>query len=312
MYNWGIIGSDLIAEDFINELVQTNHICKVAQCNQNKIRKRFPNLQYYETVEELYKDKVIQVVYISTYVDQHQDIIMEALHHGLHVVAEKPLFLNAAYANDADNYAKKHGLLLAEANTLFYMPIYKQIEKMLHEGKIGKLKMIRCDFGSLKDEDVHAPIFCECRGGGALYDIGIYALTATMMFLKKPIDMQSCTIRHHYGVDEAWSIMLKNSKQELANISLSIRCKMEKRLIIAGDHGYIEILNYPRADKFTLVGPTMKEEYFTIGSTIHALRYEIEGIEEMITTKHYQNSHLKLTCDIMRMMDKIRKESVVC
>ena len=49
------------------------------------------------------------------------------------------------------------------------------------------------------------------------------------------------------GVDEQSGIILKNDRQQLAVMALSMRAKQPKRGVISGTKGYVEISNYPRA-----------------------------------------------------------------
>ena len=54
------------------------------------------------------------------------------------------------------------------------------------------------------------------------------------------------------GVDESSGILLQNKEMEIATISLTMRAKQPKRGLIACENGYIEIYNFPRADKATI------------------------------------------------------------
>ena len=54
------------------------------------------------------------------------------------------------------------------------------------------------------------------------------------------------------GVDESSGILLQNKGIEIAMISLTMRAKQPKRGLIACENGYIEIYNFPRADKATI------------------------------------------------------------
>ena len=84
----------------------------------------------------------------------------------------------------------------------------------------------------MKEEKEEAAIYRKDCGGGALLDIGIYALSAALQLMGTDIETVSTVgFDHPYGVDERWTILLKNTQQILACLDISIRSKLDKRLI---------------------------------------------------------------------------------
>ena len=45
-------------------------------------------------------------------------------------------------------------LVLAEAMTIYHMPLYKKLMKLVADGEIGDVSMIQANFGSYKDYDM--------------------------------------------------------------------------------------------------------------------------------------------------------------
>lgn len=301
---WGILGLDLIAYEFIEKLVKLN-IPYAIYCEDQSSTVMQENVRIYHDIEDLLANEDIDIVYISTYLNFHQVYIEKALAHGKHVFCEKPMFANKDDLLHAYHIAKEKALWIGEANTLFYMPLYARLKKELN--KIGKIKMIRAEFGSLKKEDCSSAIYQKEMGGGALYDIGIYALTATLCYLKGNIkEVKAYHYDHKYHVDERWGILLKSDKQEIASILLSIRNKLDKRLVIAGDQAYIEISNYPRADKMKIVYPDMKTEIIEEGCTNDAVVYEIQMVENQIMNGLMNDENMLYTMKVMEIMDQLK------
>lgn len=48
---------------------------------------------------------------------------------------------------------RKNDLILAEAMTIFNMPLYDELRRLMDAGKFGQLKMIQAPFGSYKEPD---------------------------------------------------------------------------------------------------------------------------------------------------------------
>lgn len=302
---WGIIGLDLIADEFIKKLKKLN-LCYEIYCeDQTHNMSQKEDVKIYYKLEDLLKRQDIDIVYISTYLNLHQEYIEKALAYGKHVFCEKPMFRNKNDALRAYQIAKEKALWIGEANTLFYMPLYERLKGELY--KIGKIKMIRAEFGSLKEEDCLSPIYQKELGGGALYDIGIYALTAVLNYMEGNVEeVKACHYQHKFDVDERWGILLKSDKQELASILLSIRNKLDKRFVIAGDQAYIEIMNYPRADKMKIIYPDMKTEIIEAGFTSDAVMYEIKTVEDQIAHGRIDNQNMLNTIKVMEIMDQLK------
>ncbi len=147
---------------------------------------------------------------------------------------------------------------------------------MISDGKLGQIKLVQVNFGSLKDYDPNNRFFNKDLAGGALLDIGGYATAFARMFLSKQPESILTTVKFfETGVDEQSGIILKNTKDEMAVMALSMRAKQPKRGVISGTKGYIEISNYPRATEaqITYTASAHEERHETInaGSTSEAL-----------------------------------------
>lgn len=188
---WSIWGLDLIAEEFASALEQKqlpySIICEHDEQTATFIRKH-ENVHAYKNLDDMLADNSADIIYISSYGHRHFSCIMQCLEKGRHVLCEKSMFTNFEEAQEAFAYAEKQKLFLGEANTVFYMPLYKEISNVMQNGRIGKLKMIRADFGSLKEETEEAAIYRKDYGGGALLDIGIYALSAALKLMGTDIE----------------------------------------------------------------------------------------------------------------------------
>lgn len=306
---WGILGLDLIAEEFATHLekhcgsftaVCTDPIRLKAFAQRHSVKK------CYTSYENFLNDPDINIVYISTLGDEHYSNIISCLNHGKHVFCEKTMLGNSHELKAAKELAEKKHLFLGEAMTIFYMPLYTRIREMIQDGAIGTLKMVRADFGSLKEERPDNPLFSTEKKGGAMYDIGIYALSFIFSFMTSFPDQEIHLMNPHpLGVDELWNIVLRNKEGELANLNLALRCKLPKRAIIAGDKAYFIIDSYNRPDSAILVFPDGSVKEIHEGSASDAVSYEILGAEQAILERNYKSSNLNVTEKVVEMMEKL-------
>ena len=310
--NWAILGPGTIAGDFAKAISEVNGSIYAVGARSIEKAEKFSSdytvEKVYGNYSEMLKDDKIDVVYISTPHSNHYEYIMESLKNNKHVFCEKAITVNGTQLRDIVSLAKEKNLIVAEAMTIYHMPLYKKLRKIVDDGKLGKIKMIQVNFGSLKEYDVTNRFFSPDLAGGALLDIGTYALSFTRYFLSsQPEEILTTVKKFETGVDEQSGIILKNKDDEMAVISLTMRAKQPKRGIVCGELGYITVENFPRADKATITYPDGSVEIIEDGDTSKALIYEVQDMNNCIMKKN-SNDTLELSVDVMNIMDEVRKQ----
>ena len=66
--------------------------------------------------------------------------------------------------------------------TIFHMPIYSKLAEIVNSGALGPLRLIQVNFGSYKEYDMNNRFFNRNLAGGAMLDIGVYALSLIRWF----------------------------------------------------------------------------------------------------------------------------------
>ncbi|EHK2327222.1 Gfo/Idh/MocA family oxidoreductase [Clostridium perfringens] len=309
---WGILGPGNIARDFAQALNRVNgEVYAVASRNKERAEKfaRENNVKKaYGSYDEIIKDKDIDVVYIATPHSNHYEYIIKSLNNNKHVLCEKAITVNERELEEALKIAREKNLVLEEAMTLFHMPLYEKVIKKISKEDLGKVNMVQVSFGSFKEYDENNRFFNLDLAGGALLDIGTYALSFARYFLSSmPEEILSTVKKAKTGVDEESGIILKTKEDEIATISLAFRSKMPKRGIVSCDNGFITIDNLPRANKATINYLDGKVEVIECGEEEKALDYEVIFMEKKINENKESNS-IDLTYDVTKIMNKVRKD----
>ena len=108
------------------------------------------------------------------------------------------------------------------------------------------------NFGSFKEYDENNRFFNRNLAGGAMLDIGVYALSFVRWFLdSKPDQLLSQVRTASTGVDEQSGLLLTNQEGQMATVMLSLHSKQPKRGMISCERGYIEIMEYPSCLLYT-------------------------------------------------------------
>lgn len=310
--NWGIIGLGDIASSFATDFnVKNATVIAAASRNLDKANafaEKHSIPKAYGNYEEMLFDPDIDVVYIATPHSHHAQYILKSLHAGKHVLCEKAITMSNKELDEAIALAKEKDLILTEAMTIYHMPLFHKLKDIIATGKLGKLKMIQASFGSLKEADPTNRFFNKDIAGGALLDIGVYALAFTRFFLSsQPTEILTTMNPYETGVDEQSAIILKNKENEMAVVSLTFRAKMPKVGVVAFEDGYITVEDYPRASKATITYPDGTSEEIVAGDSSEALNYEIDLMTQNILTKS-PNTNIQLTHGVMEIMDNLREQ----
>ena len=310
--NWAIIGPGTIANEFAKSLnEEVGEVYGVWGRKFDKAKEFAKNhnvKNVYKDLNEMLKDENIDVVYVATPHSNHHEYVIESLKNNKHVICEKAITVNGKQLKEIKDLANEKNLIVTEAMTIFHMPLYKKLGEIVKNGDLGKIKMIQVNFGSLKEYDVTNRFFSPDLAGGALLDIGTYALSYARYFLSsQPEEILTTVKKFETGVDEQSGIILKNKEDEMAVISLTMRAKQPKRGIVCGEKAYITVENFPRAEKATITYPDGRVETIECGKTSKALIYEIKDMIDYIEKKK-DNDTLELSTDVVGIMDNVREQ----
>lgn len=314
--NWAVLGCGVIANEMAVALQkQGRHIYAVGNRTREKavlFAEKYGIQKVYAQYDEMFTDPEVDAIYITTPHNTHIAFMKQAIANGKHVLVEKAVTLNSGELSEALSLAEEKGVVVAEAMTIFHMPIYRRLHEILQSGKLGAVNLMTVNFGSYKEYDMNNRFFNRNLAGGAMLDIGVYALSLCRWFMtSKPEQVKSIVKMAPTGVDEQAGLLLMNAEGQMAAIMLSLHSKQPKRGMISCEKGYIEIMEYPRACEaritYTENGET---ELVQAGRREDALLYEITDMENAIAsyTDKQEGMYLAYTRDVMELMTACRRE----
>lgn len=312
--NWAVLGIGVIANEMAQALVKMNkRLYAVANRTHQKaldFAERYGVQKVYDQIDEVFEDEAVDIIYITSPHNTHYEFMKKALEHGKHILVEKSITLNSRELDEMIALAAEKKLVLAEAMTIWHMPIYKKLWEIVQSGQLGRVQIITMNFGSFKEYNMSNRFFNMNLAGGAMLDIGVYALSIVRSFMEeKPEDIVSQWKASPTGSDEQATILLKNKQEQMATVALSMHSKQPKRAMISCEKGYIEIMEYPRADKAVIVDAESGERTeIESGETANALYYEMMDMEQAVRSGDASNMQLQYSKDVMDIMTKLRKD----
>ena len=312
--NWAVLGTGVIANEMAQALVKMNKRL-YAEANRTHQKAldfadRYGVPKVYDQIDEVFEDEAVDIIYITSPHNTHYEFMKKALEHGKHILVEKSITLNSRELDEMIALAAEKKLILAEAMTIWHMPIYKKLWEIIQSGQLGKVQIITINFGSFKEYDMSNRFFNMNLAGGAMLDIGVYALSIVRSFMEeKPEDIVSQWKASPTGSDEQATILLKNKQEQMATVALSMHSKQPKRAMISCEKGYIEIMEFPRADKAVIVdAESGKRTEIESGETANALYYEMMDMEQAVRGGDASNMRLQYSKDVMDIMTRLRKD----
>jgi predicted dehydrogenase len=140
----------------------------------------------YGSYEELLADDEIEAVYNPLPNNLHVPWSIKAARAGKHVLCEKPIGLNAAQAQELAEVQRETGKIIAEAFMVRHHPQWDKVVALIGDGRIGAVRAVQIAF-SYNNGDPGNIRNQQDAGGGALLDIGCYAINiARLVFASEP------------------------------------------------------------------------------------------------------------------------------
>ncbi|KAK0133741.1 Trans-1,2-dihydrobenzene-1,2-diol dehydrogenase [Merluccius polli] len=304
---WGICSAGKISHDFtvaLKSLPEEDHQIVAVAARNLKDAQEFAekhNIPHaYGSYEEMSADPDVDVVYIGSIHTQHLRLCLLFMNAQKNVLCEKPLAMNSREVQEILACARANRVFLMEAVWTRFFPASLEIKRLLAQGELGEVKMVRAEFG--------APLLGIPRavekelGGGALLDVGIYCLQFACMVYngEKPESVQVTGGRLETGVDECMVVTLRYSRNRLAVCMCSNAVQLPNEAVISGTKGSIRVPAHMWSPTSLIVNGKetqypVPEPYLPLNflnST--GLRYEAEEVRQCLLKACNTSNNLRI------------------
>lgn len=252
----GIIGAGWIAEKAavtLNGLVN----CEAYAIGSRTIEKaeafarKWSMEKAYGSYAELIADPDVDLIYVATPHSHHYDVTKAALLADKPCLVEKAFMANARETQEIIDLAHERGVFLAEAIWTRYQPAVGMVRDLINSGCIGQPKLVTATLGySMGDK---ARIMRADLCGGALLDLGVYALNfARMFFAADIVSIDGQCVKSATGMDLTNAITLVLKDGTLCNLQSSAACLGDNIGVIAGTEGHLIIDNINNPQTITV------------------------------------------------------------
>lgn len=245
---WGVLGTGPIARRFARSLAGERRSTLVACAGRTEghvedFAHEF-GAQAADDMEALLGRSDVDAVYIALPNALHAEWSVKALEAGKAVLCEKPAAVSAAEFSRVAQAAIDHDRLYMEAMKPRFTPLYQKVRDLVAQGAIGEVGSVEAD----NERDLGDKLPRDPVSGGALLDLGCYAVTYLAEFAEGDIGGVSGTVSYQNEVETAC-----DRRMAVGNAACRLRCDGESRHVacakVAGSTGSIEIEDITRPVK---------------------------------------------------------------
>jgi predicted dehydrogenase len=286
----GILGAARIAEIAIVEPARTTGDRLVAVAARDPARAgafaaRYGVERALGSYADVLADADVEVIYNPLANSLHGPWNLAAVAAGRHVLSEKPFASNADEAREVRGAAVAAGVTVVEGFHYVHHPVLRRLQSLIGSGELGELRRVETRFTmpAPPDDD---PRWSLALAGGALMDLGCYALHAHRMFARwaggapEAVGASGGERAGHPGVDEWMEADLAfpdgatgHAYCHMAAADWSITCR------VVGDRGEATAMNVvlPQRDDRVVVTTPAGDRTEHLGARSTYL-YQLEAL----------------------------------
>ncbi len=270
---WGVLSTAAFGvKTFIPSLLKSESSELVAVASRSlesaqQVAHQFGIATAYGSYEALLADPTVEVVYNPLPNDLHVPMTLLAAQAGKHVLCEKPIALNAMQAQALREIKNVH---IMEAFMVRFHPQWHRVRELVRTGALGEIRTVQTLFSYFNRDPNNIRNRPE-NGGGALYDIGCYAVvTGRYIFESEPTRVMCMIDRDpEFGTDRTVSAILDYGRGRQQTFTVSTQATRSQSVQILGTRKRLKVdvpFNAP------LDGPTrlfIDDEQDLSGNTVH-------------------------------------------
>ena len=256
---WGILGAARVNERLLPAILEAPNAQLVAIASRragaalDTLKKYAPqgfnhqDIKCYDDLDALINDKNVEAIYCPMANEEHAEWALKAINAGKHVLIEKPMATKLSDIDAIEAAAKKAKAKVMEGFMYRFHPQHKRVQAIVESGLIGDVLSARASFSFLmKQARMYRINRSMADGGGALWDIGPYAIhSLRWCFGLEPKSVIAHAKLNEYGADTVMSGVLdfgldKEGRARFGHFDISFERSRKSEYEIIGNKGWVK------------------------------------------------------------------------
>jgi predicted dehydrogenase len=245
---WGILGAARVNERFLPAIVEAPNSQLVAIASRrpgaaaDTLAKYAPGttgVKTYDHLEALLDDADVQAVYLPLANEEHAEWTLKAIERGKHVLCEKPMALRVADIDAIEAAAQRHNVKVMEGFMYRFHPQLARVREIVASGVLGEIRSVRSTYSfTMRPARMYRLNRDTGQGGGAMWDIGCYAIhSARLFFDRPPVAVTAMAKYVESGADIATSGIIDFGEGKFAHFDFSFERARRSEYEIIGTQG---------------------------------------------------------------------------
>jgi len=218
IWNFGIIGSGLIADFHAKAIQSLGNTKLVGVCGTNKEKtKRLADkykCKVFVDSDEMLSSGEIEIVTIATPSGAHMEPVVAAAQHGIHVICEKPLEISLERIDKMIRAHNKAGTKLGGIFNFRYNGAVSYLKEAVESGRFGTITYASVHVPWWRKEDYYKGSWhgtLDLDGGGALMNQAIHMIDLLQYLMGAVDSLQAytATLAHKIEVEDTAVAILK-------------------------------------------------------------------------------------------------------
>jgi predicted dehydrogenase len=239
---WGILGAARINERLLPAILEASNAELLAIASRRpgaaketlaKYAPCYPDIKAYDDLDALLANPDIQAVYLPMSNKEHAEWALRAIEQRKHVLVEKPMALTVADIDAIVAATQRNNVTVMEGFMYRFHPQHARVMEILNSGLIGEIRSVRASYSfMMRPARMYRLTDNVAQGGGAMWDIGCYAIHSLRMFFQKaPLAVTAMAKYVESGADISTSGILDYGDGKFAQFDFSFerarRCEYE-------------------------------------------------------------------------------------
>ncbi len=253
---FALVGLGSLSTNQIAPALQKTKLCRLAAivtgtpakekiwADKYKIPEK--NIYNYQNFDQIANNPDVDVVYVVLPNAMHGEFTVRAAKAGKHVLCEKPMEVSAEKCQTMIDACKTAKVQLAIGYRCQFTPHHREIMRLSREKTFGAVKLIEASFGFRIGDPNRWRLKHNLAGGGALMDVGIYALQAARYVAgEEPIEISATETKTDLvkfkEVDESIVWSMRFASGVVANCGTTYLVNGMNRVWAGAENGWFQL-----------------------------------------------------------------------